>query len=379
VIPHIVDATLFYTPTSGGVRRYLLAKHVWFNQQRLRHTCFVPGPVDGGEPGGIVEFASPRLRAGYRWPVRLAALRARLAALGPDLIEAGDPYVMAWQSAAVADALGIPAVAFCHSDLIGLVEARFGALPGRLAAAYLRRLYAHFQLVFAPSLVVASRLADAGVGPVTRQPLGVDAEIFHPGRRDPHLKARLGLDPRTRLLVFAGRLAPEKNLPELIELVADLGDPYHLLVIGGERAERLDARVTGLPYQPDPAAVASLLASADALVHAGRQETFGLVVLEAMAAGTPVVAYPAGALPELVDESVGRLAASTRVAALAEAVHALFDADVAACGRRARARVLATYTWDAVLRAQVGHYARLLAGAALPRPSASDDEPVPAT
>ena len=141
MIPHLVDATVFFSRTSGGVRRYLLEKHDWLcRQPRVRHTLVVPGAADRGAAGEIVEFGSPLLRAGYRCPLRLAAFRRTLATLRPDLIEAGDPYLVGWQVARVADELGVPAVAFCHSDVIGLARHRLGDHGGRLAAHYLRAL-----------------------------------------------------------------------------------------------------------------------------------------------------------------------------------------------------------------------------------------------
>jgi alpha-1,6-mannosyltransferase len=165
--------------------------------------------------------------------------------------------------------------------------------------------------------------------------------------------------------VFAGRLAPEKNIAELLEMVDRLGDPYHLLLIGGAHAARPTPRVTILPYEGDTTAVAARLAACDLLVHAGRQETFGLVALEAMASGLPVVAYDAGALAEIVDGSVGALApAAGRAPALAAAVADVFARDAAALGAAARARVLADYTWDASLARQLRLYESLLGEAA---------------
>jgi alpha-1,6-mannosyltransferase len=365
--PHLVDATLFYTPTSGGVRRYLLTKHDWLGRHsRVRHTLFVPGPEDCGEAGGRVEFGSPHLRAGYRCPVRLASLRETLARLEPDLLEAGDPYLMAWQVVAVADRLGIPAVAFCHSDIINLAETRFGRTAGRVTSAYLRALYGHFDQVLAPSRIVADHLEAAGIRPVALQPLGVDAEVFSPDRRDPRLRERLGLTASTRLLCFAGRLAPEKNLPDLMKMADILGEPYHLLIVGGEEAMRLNPRVSVLPYEPEQRAVAAILGACDAFVHAGRQETFGLVAVEAMACGLPVVAYPAGALEELVDPEVGALARTTTPAALAEAVHHLFDQDRAMLASATRRRVLERHSWDAAFGQLLRTYATLLSPSAQP-------------
>ena len=359
--PHLVDTTLFYTATSGGVRRYLLEKHAWFRRSaHWQHTLLVPGAQDRGSRGDIVEFQSPLIRAGYRWPVRLAAFRERLATLEPDLIEAADPYVVGWQAARAAERLGIPSIAFCHSELVGLVRGRAGPAGAAAAAAYLRTLYARFTRVLAPSQVVARQLHDAGIHSVAVQPLGVDADVFSPARRDPNLRAQLGLPADTRLLIFAGRLAPEKNLPHLYAMIEQLRAPYHLLIVGGTTAGRNAPRVTTLPYQAEPLGLATLLASADLLVHAGQQETFGLVALEALACGTPVVAYRHTALAELVDAGVGALAHGYRPAALAEAVDAIFSGDIDALGRAARERALKCHTWPAVFSQQRAFYERLL-------------------
>jgi alpha-1,6-mannosyltransferase len=366
--PHLVDATLFFSPTSGGVRRYLLAKHAWLNaKSRTRHTLVVPGPRSGGEAGGIVEFASPLIRCGYRCPVRLSRLRRTLTSLAPDLLEAGDPWLMAWPVIEAAQRLGIPAVAFCHSDVIGLARERFGPAGAAAAGCYLRALYGRFDLILAPSRIVAAHLADAGIDRVIVQPLGVDPSVFDPARRDAGLRTRLGLAAGARLLVFAGRLAPEKNIAELFATVERLGDPYHLLVIGAEQPSRPSPRITLLPYDSGIGSIAATLAACDALVHAGRQETFGLVALEAMACGLPVVAFAAGAMPELVDAAVGELAPPGEPASLAAAVEALFARPLAAVGAAARARVLDRYTWDATFRRQLRSYATLLDQASLLR------------
>ena len=126
-----------------------------------------------------------------------------------------------------------------------------------------------------------------------------------------------------------------------------------------------------LPYRRDSVELASWIASADALVHAGTKETFGLVILEAMACGRPVVAARAGAFPELVDESVGVLAEPNSAAGMAEAVAALYQRDLAAVGASARARVLRQFTWRRAFHAQFAAYASLLGAR---RPALSDGE-----
>ncbi len=73
-------------------------------------------------------------------------------------------------------------------------------------------------------------------------------------------------------------------------------------------------------YRRDSHELAQWLASVDALVHAGTKETFGLVILEAMACGRPVIAARAGAVPEIVDESVGLLAKPCDGESMAETI-----------------------------------------------------------
>ena len=132
---------------------------------------------------GLIARSAPTATGPF-CPLRLPALRACLRDLSPDFLEAGDPYLMAWQVATVADALAVPAVAFCHSDVIGPATGRCGRPAGRLASLYLRALYSRFQLVLAPSQTVAARLVDAGIERVVVQPLGVDPDTFTPACSD---------------------------------------------------------------------------------------------------------------------------------------------------------------------------------------------------
>lgn len=359
---HLVDVTLLFAPTSGGVRRYLLAKHEWLTRcSRLRHTVLVPGARDDGLPHGIVTFGSPALPfgQGYRVPLRMRSFHETLARLRPDLIEIGDPYHLARPSLRVAQERRVPTVAFCHSDVATLASSLLGRWAGRAARRHLADLYARFDLVLAPSQTVAKRLRGIGVHNVEVQTLGVDIATFHPGVRDPELRAMLRIPREARLLVFAGRLSPEKHVGDLVAALRLLGPRYHLLLIGGGRCGSRAPNVTALHYQQDDRQLARLLASCDVFVHAGDQETFGLVVLEAMACGMPVVAARAGALPELVDDSVGATFEPRVAEDLAQKVRAQFERDRAAVGRDARARAEA-HGWDIAFTQLLGRYSRLM-------------------
>ena len=369
---HLVDATLFYSPTSGGVKRYLSAKHAWLGAHTSwEHTIVVPGRATHTERGGVCTLAGYPVPGtfNYRLPLNPRRWTRLLDELEPTLIEAGDVFHPAWAGWLVAQRRGIPLAGFYHSNLPQLMGWRIGGkLTESVLGRYVRLVYERCDLVLAPSRLMCEYLRNLGVVQVAHQPLGVDAELFNPVRRSDRLRQRLGLPSRTRVLVFAGRFAEEKNLPVLFKAFAQLGAPYHLLLIGGGRRARPTHNVTILPYRRNSLELARWIASADALVHAGTKETFGLVVLEGMACGLPVVAARAGAFPEFVDETVGELAAPGSATGMAEAIAALYARDLEAVGAAARERVLRHFTWGCAFQRQLAAYASLLAAQRMPLP-----------
>lgn len=359
---HVVDTTVFYSPTSGGVKRYLTAKHAWLAQHpHITHTLLVPGDRTLLKRGDVSTLRGWKVPGtfNYRLPLDPFGWNAALEELEPDLIEVGDAFHPAWAAWRVARKRGIPLAAFYHSNLPQLVERRYGPMTGNAFAHYVRWLYQRFDIVFAPSRYMCEYLQSIGVAHTALQPLGVDTEIFHPSRRVRDLRRELGLPSGTRLLAFAGRFSGEKNIDVLRAAFARLGAPYHLLLIGGAESARLDANVTAVPYRRDSIELAQWLASADALVHAGTRETFGLVLLEAMACGLPVVAARAGAVPEIVTPEVGLLTAPHDSASFAEAVAALYDTPLEPRRLAARAHVVSTFSWGQAFQAQLATYSRL--------------------
>ena len=156
----------------------------------------------------------------------------------------------------------------------------------------------------------------------------------------------------------------------LLEAFRLLGKPYHLLLIGGGDGGRSD-NVTRLPYCRDNQALAGYIRAADAFVHAGAHETFGLVLLEAMACGRPVVAMRAGAVPELLDERAGVLAEphadpATAAANFAAAIAALYERDLDSLGSAARRHVVANYSWTRALQGLMSRYQAAVAAHQLP-------------
>jgi alpha-1,6-mannosyltransferase len=357
---HIADITMFYAPVSGGVKTYLTAKQRFLaDHPDITHDLLVPG-VHSRQEQTIHYVASPPLPfgQGYRFPLRRKAWRQTLIELQPDIIEAGDPYVTAWAALEAGHRLKVPVVGFYHSDVPRLMGTLFGRWATPRAEAYVRRLYRRFDRVLAPSRCMVETLHRIGLDNAYLQPLGVDLDTFHPERRDPGLRDRLGLAEDTHLLVFIGRANREKNIGELLDVARWLGHGYHLLLIGSHMPTRVPDNVTVFDYMPAEEA-ARCLASSDAMLHAGTAETFGLAALEAMASGIPVVASRAGALAEIIPASCGLLCEPHCSEDMASRVRELFAGDPRAMGRRARQHVERHHGWPVVMETLLGHYREL--------------------
>ena len=351
--PRLVDTTMLYAPRSGGVKRYLLSKKAWIeaNRPNVSHHLIVPGAKHGAGQDGITQFRAAKLPFGdgYRWPNSVKRWSAWVAATRPTLIEAGDPYTPGQGALEAGQRAGCPVVGFCHSDPAALAALHFGEWAKKPVEKRWARLFKQFDRVVSPSRFIARRLEEAGVSNIFIRPLGVEIDTFRPDRGDRDwLLRKLGLPASARLLCFAGRPAREKNIGVLIEAVQKLGAPYHLVLVGAGAGMPAEDRVISLPYERDPKAVARIIASCDAFVHANDKEPFGLIVLEAMACGRPVVGVNAGGVAETVNDEVGQLAASADPDQYADAVEALFARDLEAIGLAARVHAVERFAWNRV-------------------------------
>ena len=174
---------------------------------------------------------------------------------------------------------------------------------------------------------VAARDYDADPARIRAIPNGCDATIFHPRDRN-EARAALGIDADAELVVYVGRLVPEKGLRELLDAMATLAPqrPKLQLALVGEgpmRAE-LDAKVAAdstlrvhLPGAQGPHEVARWMAASDLVTLPSYSEGHPNVLVEALACGRPVVATPVGGIPEVVDADCGLLVAARDPIALA--------------------------------------------------------------
>ncbi|QLI80443.1 glycosyltransferase family 1 protein [Chitinibacter fontanus] len=180
----------------------------------------------------------------------------------------------------------LPYTTAYHSRFPEYVQLRFG-IPLSWTYAWLARFHNSAQAVMAPTRVVVEDLEKRGIKNVVLWSRGVDLEVFKPGRRDK-------LTSRSPIFVYVGRVAVEKNVQAFLEL--DL--PGSKWIVGdGPAAAGLKAQYGNMPNIHwlgvlNQAELAEVYSSADVFVFPSKTDTFGLVLLEAMACGCPVAAYP---------------------------------------------------------------------------------------
>jgi D-inositol-3-phosphate glycosyltransferase len=297
-----------------------------------------------------------------------------------------------WLSGAVGLALrerwGVPLVQMFHT--LGRLknDASRDASerePGLRIAEETRIVAAADRLVAATAIERSHLVSRYGADPerIAVIPCGVDTTLFTPGDQAA-ARAALGLDGRPRLL-YVGRLAPIKGLTTLLDGMARLreaGSRAHLCIVGGDADEPLNghegelrARLADLALQDAVTFVGAQpqgslrdwYVAADATVLPSYYESFGMVALEAMACGSPVVASRVGGLQTTVrDRITGVLVPDHDPAALAEALErVLDDAELRRRLGREGVRWAALHQWPCVAEAVCREYAALAAPAAL--------------
>ena len=136
-------------------------------------------------------------------------------------------------------------------------------------------------------------------------PNGVDLDRFKPREND--VKARLGIAGRTMLLGVASKWLSVKGLDDFVALAQLLGEEYAIVMVGVDERlrQRLPGRIIALPHTESVEELAELYTAADLLLNLSREESFGLVSLEALACGTPVLTYDCTAAPEVLRRHAG--------------------------------------------------------------------------
>ena len=359
----ICDITQSYTPTSGGIRRYLHEKQAYIkNNPEHEHVLIIPGESDT-----ILKDANTKVYTigakhvpgcePYRFTFRLDKVNAILQEENPDIIELGSAYVMPHVAFHFKKKKPCSLVGFYHTDFPGAyVEPVVRNMTGqqmaqrarKAAEKYAKAIYNKCDITIASTSVHHELLTNIGIERIAKVHLGVDLDTFHPGHRDEVFRASLGLKENDVLMIYAGRLDIEKRVEMLLQAFHKISDefPGQLLMVGAgplqpmvEEYANKDVKIQYRPYQTQKEDLARMLASSDIYVSAGPHETFGLSIIEAQASGLCVLGVAAGALKERVPSHVGLLSEADNMPMMAEQMLALSRNGHKEKGRNARTLV----------------------------------------
>ncbi len=318
---HIAYVTETWPPELNGVSltvertvRYLRARGHAVELVRPRQPADEAASRSGEWLTGGCRLPMYRdLRFGLAWPATLAR---RFAAARCDLVHLATPGPLAWAALSAARSLGLAVTSDFRTNFHQYSRHYGLGLLSPLVLAGLRRLHNLTRCTFVPTETLRRELAQAGFERLAVVGRGIDTERFTPARRSPTLRAGWGVGDDGLVLLHVGRLAAEKNVGlalRAFESVRQRRPDARMVLVG-------DGPARGRLQAAHPAAhfagmlrgdeLAAHYASADLFLFPSLSDTFGNVVLEALASGLPVAAYDTAAAAEHVaDGTSGRLAA----------------------------------------------------------------------
>jgi len=307
-----------------------------------------------------------------------------LAAFRPDLVHLVNPASLGLVGLRNARSLDLPIVASYHTDIPGYaVQYGLGLLRDPLWA-YFRWVHNQADLNLCPSRFTQRELKAQGFQRVKVWGRGVDTRRFSPRFRSEAWRLRLsGGCPELPLLLYVGRLATEKRVEWLRPIFAWLPEVRLAIVGDGPRRTELEdlfahtpTVFTGYLHGED---LARAYASADLFVFPSANETFGNVVLEAMASGLPVIAPRSGGpVDHVIDGVNGFLFDSDDGADLVALLRWLVSDSSCARQLGGSARAYAeSQSWEVILDELLEAYTTLLDGRSVFNPSESLSESVP--
>lgn len=354
-----------FLPKVDGVVTRLC--HTLRHLRRMGHSVLLIAPEGVDEFEGIPVYGAPGvkfplypdLKAGIPNPQIGKLIRA----FDPDLIHAVNPAILGVSAFFVSTSLNKPLVVSYHTHLTKYLG-YYGL--GRLEPLMwwgLRAGYNRADINLVTSKAMQTELKNHGIQRVQLWPRGVDTELFHPGRVSTKMRTRL-MDghPEHKLLLYVGRLAAEKEVERCRDILQALSGVRLAIIGDGPHRRKLEQHFTGTATHfagyLRGVDLAEAYASADAVFLPSRTEALGLVLLEAMAAGCPVVAPRAGGVTDIVHDGVTGYLYDPAEPQAAVVAHEklLFDPDHRRFLSRQAREDAEQWGWEAATRDLEKHY-----------------------
>jgi glycosyltransferase involved in cell wall biosynthesis len=286
----------------------------------------------------------------------------------PDLVHVVNPAVLGLGGIWLAKTKAYPLVASYHTHLPKYLEHYGMGMLEPLLWELLKAAHNQARLNLCTSTAMVQELSEKGIQHTDLWQRGVDTELFQPSLRSEAMRARLlnGQSDTGKLLLYIGRLSAEKQIERIRPVLDAMPDARLALVGDGPYRQQLEKIFAGTPthfvgYLAGQD-LAAAYASGDAFLFPSSTETLGLVLLEAMAAGCPVVGANRGGIPDIVSDGVnGCLYEPNQAGSLAAAVERLLgDASQRAQLRQNAREEAERWGWAGATDQLRGYYRTLL-------------------
>ena len=283
----------------------------------------------------------------------------------PDIIHLATPATLGAIGYYYVEKMGIPCLSTFHTDLAAYTQQYNIPYFKAVINSVNKFIYNRTNRVLAPSPSSKKQLEAIGIENVGVFGRGVDTELYNPNKANKSILKDYGLDPDKLTILYVGRVAEEKSLPILAEAFKKLDNAQLLIVGDGPARPLLESELEGTLHAftgvKKGEELAELYASADVFAFPSKTETFGQVVLEAMASGLPVLGFESPGVSDLIiHEKTGYLADSECFDSFSEYLSKLVSnnklrEDFAKAGREEALK----RTWQQVLNGLFDEYSQV--------------------
>lgn len=304
-------------------------------------------------------------------PSKHSIVKKELADFKPDLVHLATPATLGAIGMYYVDEMKLPCLATFHTDLAAYAPMYQLPYVEEIINAITKLIYSRTDRILCPSPSTQKQLEEIGLKNIGVFGRGVDHSLYRPEKCKKQVWMNYGLDPEKRTILYVGRLAEEKSIPELIdaflEIKREIQDIQLVLIGDGPAREQLEIRLneytndfvfTGIKKGDE---LAELYASADLFAFPSRTETFGQVVLEAMASGLPVIGYDSPGVRDLILDQESGILCDVFYGDFRDAIKKLLNdpAQVESFGQKARELSLER-SWQKILDGLVVEYTKLV-------------------
>ncbi|WP_242212389.1 glycosyltransferase family 1 protein [Bacillus cereus group sp. BfR-BA-01383] len=357
-----------FTPQVNGVAKTLERLTRYFQKENIAYSVFAPQhTAEDNFVANVNKMRSIPLTILYpecRFSFPTPRIKRELLAFKPDIIHIATPFNMGLCGLYYAKKLNIPVVGSYHTDFDAYLRYYKIEFLSNMLWNYLKWFHSHMQKNFVPSSETLHQLKNKGFQALSIWGRGVDCTLFHPSYTDLFRK-KYNITAKY-VLSYVGRIAPEKDIDTLQTLIQTTNkdrDDIHWLIAGDgplapnlrEAVPQTNVTFTGYLQGED---LAEAYASSDLMVFPSTTETFGNVVLESLACGTPVIGANSGGVKNIItDGKTGVLCEPKNEDSFLSSIYELLNNEEMRKQISLDARsYAATQSWDEISSNLLMHY-----------------------